>query len=108
MFSFTVADVDRFLAEDMPVVVVNLPRFRPDGGRERYFEYLKMAGPLVARYGAEIIFAVAGDGAQRRWRPSVARHVTPSLWSGSRTGGPSPTWSPIQITTPPTRFACRH
>ena len=63
MISFTAADVDRSLAEDNgePVVMLNLLRFRPDGGRKRYFEYLNMAQPLFARYGAEIIFA--GDGA---------------------------------------------
>ena len=63
MISFTRADLDRFLAEDdgKPVVMLNLVRFRPDGGRERYLEYLNMAGPLVSRYGAEIVYA--GDGA---------------------------------------------
>lgn len=63
MISFTPADLNRFLAEDNgePVVMLNLVRFRPDGGRQRYLEYLTMAGPLVARYGAEILYA--GDGA---------------------------------------------
>jgi len=63
MISFAAGDVERFLAEDdgEPIVMLNLLRFRPDGGRERYLEYLRMAGPLVERYGAEIVFA--GDGA---------------------------------------------
>lgn len=63
MSSLARADVDRFLAEDdgKPVVMLNLLRFQPDGGRERYFEYVNMVLPLVARYGAEIIYA--GDGA---------------------------------------------
>jgi uncharacterized protein (DUF1330 family) len=63
MISFTRADLDRFLSEDdgKPVVMLNLIRFRPDGGRERYLEYLNMVGPLVSRYGAEIVYA--GDGA---------------------------------------------
>ena len=63
MISFTTADLDRFASEDdgEPVVMLNLLRFRPDGGRDRYLEYLKMAGPLVTRYGAEILYA--GDGA---------------------------------------------
>lgn len=63
MISLTRKDLDRFLAEDNgePVVMLNLLRFRPDGGRERYLEYVSMAGPLVARYGAEILYA--GDGA---------------------------------------------
>ncbi|WNG37730.1 DUF1330 domain-containing protein [Archangium violaceum] len=62
MIAFTPADLERFLREDdgAPVVMLNLLRFRPDGGRERYFEYLQLAGPLVARYGAEILYA--GDG----------------------------------------------
>jgi uncharacterized protein (DUF1330 family) len=62
MIAFPPAELDRFLAEDNgePVVMLNLLRFRPDGGRDRYVEYLGMAGPLVARYGAEIIYA--GDG----------------------------------------------
>jgi len=63
MIAFTPADLDRFLAEDdgEPVVMLNLLRFRPDGGRERYLEYLNMAGSLVVRHGAEILYA--GDGA---------------------------------------------
>ena len=65
MISFTTADVDRFLSEDseQPVVMLNLLRFRPDGGRERYLEYLSMAAPLVERYGAEILYAGYGDAA---------------------------------------------
>jgi hypothetical protein len=51
-----------FLAEDdgEPIVRLNLLRFQPDGGRDHYSEYLGMAGPVVARYGAQIVFA--GDG----------------------------------------------
>lgn len=62
MIAFNPADLNRFLREDdgAPVVMLNLLRFRPDGGRERYFEYLRLAGPLVSRYGAEILYA--GDG----------------------------------------------
>lgn len=53
---------DQFMAQDdgNPVTMLNLLRFKPDGGRERYVEYLGKAGPLVARYGAEIIFT--GNG----------------------------------------------
>ncbi len=62
MISFTDADRDRFLSEDdgKPVIMLNLLRFRPDGGREHYLEYVNMVGPLVKRHGAEILFA--GDG----------------------------------------------
>lgn len=54
--------LEAFLAatDDGPIVMLNLLRFKPDGGRERYVEYLTMAGPIVARHGAEIMFA--GDG----------------------------------------------
>ena len=63
MIKVTAADIDRFLVEDddQPIVMLNLLRFKTDGGRQRYLDYLAMAGPIVARYGAEIIFA--GDGA---------------------------------------------
>ena len=63
MIKVTPADIDRFLSEDdgNPVVMLNLLRFKPDGGRQRYLDYLAMAGPIVTRYDAEIIFA--GDGA---------------------------------------------
>jgi hypothetical protein len=40
--------------------MLNLARFRPGGDRERYLEHLNMAGPLVAPYGAEILYT--GDG----------------------------------------------
>ncbi|WP_348642390.1 DUF1330 domain-containing protein [Rhizobium sp. ERR 922] len=63
MIKVAPADTDVFLAEDdgQPVVMLNLLRFKVDGGRQRYLDYLAMAGPIVARYGAEILFA--GDGA---------------------------------------------
>jgi uncharacterized protein (DUF1330 family) len=63
MIKVTTADIDRFLADDdeEPVAMLNLLRFKADGGRQRYLDYLAMAGPIVARYGAEILFA--GDGA---------------------------------------------
>ncbi|MBP2562168.1 uncharacterized protein (DUF1330 family) [Neorhizobium galegae] len=63
MIKVTTADIDRFLAEDdnQPIVMLNLLRFKADGGCQRYLDYLAMAGPIVARYGAEILFA--GDGA---------------------------------------------
>lgn len=62
MISISPAKIERFLAEDdgEPVVMLNLLRFQSDGGRDRYLEYLGMAGHVVARYGAQIVFA--GDG----------------------------------------------
>ena len=40
--------------------MLNLLRFRPEGGRDRYADYLAAASPLVGRYGAEIVYV--GDG----------------------------------------------
>lgn len=62
MLSLIEEELNRFLLEDdgQPVVMLNLLRFQPVGGRERYSEYLTVAGPLIGRYGAEIVFV--GDG----------------------------------------------
>jgi uncharacterized protein (DUF1330 family) len=53
---------ESFLNDDdgQPVVMLNLLRFRQDGGRERYAEYLAVATPIVARFGAEIVYV--GNG----------------------------------------------
>lgn len=53
---------ENFLNDDdgQPVVMLNLLRFREDGGRERYSEYLAVATPIVARFGAEIVYV--GNG----------------------------------------------
>jgi uncharacterized protein (DUF1330 family) len=62
MISFTSAALDHFLSEDDggPVVMLNLLRFHPEGGKDRYFKYLGVAAPLLTRYGAQVTFA--GDG----------------------------------------------
>lgn len=62
MVSFSPVAFDAFLAgdDDSAVVMLNLLRFEPDGGRERYLEYLQMAKPVLARFGAQILFG--GDG----------------------------------------------
>lgn len=53
---------ENFLNDDdgQPVVMLNLLRFRENGGRERYAEYLAVATPIVARFGAEIVYV--GNG----------------------------------------------
>ncbi|WLS03504.1 DUF1330 domain-containing protein [Shinella oryzae] len=53
---------ENFLDDDdgQPIVMLNLLRFREDGGRERYAEYLAVATPIVARFGAEIVYV--GNG----------------------------------------------
>lgn len=62
MVSLSPAAIDAFLSDNdtSPVVMLNLLRFEPDGGRDRYLQYLEMAKPILARYGAEILFG--GDG----------------------------------------------
>jgi uncharacterized protein (DUF1330 family) len=54
--------VEAFLSEadDTPIVMLNLINFKPDGGRERYLQYHEMAKPILARFGAQILFG--GDG----------------------------------------------
>jgi uncharacterized protein (DUF1330 family) len=42
--------------EDGPVVMLNLLRFKPDGGRERYAEYGDAVTPLLEKAGANVIF----------------------------------------------------
>ena len=55
--------------EGTPVVMLNLLRFKPDGGRERYEEYGAAVAPLLAGVGGRIVFAgeaasplLGGDG----------------------------------------------
>jgi uncharacterized protein (DUF1330 family) len=62
MVSLSPVAIDAFLTEDddSAVVMLNLLRFEPDGGREKYLEYLQMAKPILARFGAKILFG--GDG----------------------------------------------
>lgn len=61
MVAFSPAAFDAFLADDDgAVVMLNLIRFAPDGGRDRYLKYLSMAEPILARFGARILFG--GDG----------------------------------------------
>jgi uncharacterized protein (DUF1330 family) len=40
-------------AADVPVYMLNVLWFKPDGGAEKYREYLRAAGPIVARYGGK-------------------------------------------------------
>ena len=50
VIDFDDAALERFLAEDAggPVVMLNLLRFRPDGGRERYQEYVQQSSSTPA------------------------------------------------------------
>ena len=42
--------------EDAPVTMLNLLRFKPEGGRERYEEYGAAVAPLLERAGARVAF----------------------------------------------------
>ena len=59
------ADLKRYLAEDPggPVVMLNLLRFRPDGGRERYADYLAHFRSTAAPHGAEVLYVGEGSTA---------------------------------------------
>jgi uncharacterized protein (DUF1330 family) len=43
-------------AEDAPVVMLNLLRFKPDGGQKRYAEYGAAVTPLLEKAGARVVF----------------------------------------------------
>jgi uncharacterized protein (DUF1330 family) len=60
------ADLKRYLAEDPggPVVMLNLLRYAPDGGRESYAKYAEaLQGTYLAKYGAEVLYAGKGSTA---------------------------------------------
>jgi uncharacterized protein (DUF1330 family) len=42
--------------EEKPVTMLNLLRFKPDGGRERYAEYGAAVAPLLDGIGGRIVF----------------------------------------------------
>ncbi len=62
MIDPTGSDLKRYLAEDPggPVVMLNLLRFRPDGGRQRYAEYVEHFRDTSGPFGAEVLYV--GDG----------------------------------------------
>lgn len=81
MVAFSPAAFEAFLAgdEDTPVVMLNLLRLAPEGGRERYLEYLGMARPILARFGARILFGgdalgVLTTGDAQDWDAVVLVH----------------------------------
>jgi len=60
------ADLKRLLQEDPggPVVMLNLLRFKPDGGRESYAKYAQaLSETYLDKYGAEVIYAGRGSTA---------------------------------------------
>jgi len=62
MVSFSQAALEAFLADsdESAFAMLNLIRFEPNGGREQYMEYHKLAKPSLARFGVKILFG--GDG----------------------------------------------
>lgn len=65
MIDPTGSDLKRLLAEDPggPVVMLNLLRFVPDGGRERYGEYLEHFARTSGPFGAEVLYTGTGSTA---------------------------------------------
>lgn len=63
MIDPTGADLKRFLAEDPggPVVMLNLLRYKPDGGRERYQQYVDHFRRTASRFGAEVLYVGEGS-----------------------------------------------
>lgn len=67
MINFDEDGLERLLAEDdgAPVVMLNLLRFRPDGGALKYAEYAQQfeSTGINARYGVELVYAGHGSTA---------------------------------------------
>ncbi len=77
----------RALPPDAPVFMVNLLRFKPDGGEARYQRYARDAAPHLARVGARPRFAgtaagmIIGDDAEPWWDAIlVVEYPTPSAF----------------------------
>jgi uncharacterized protein (DUF1330 family) len=54
----TGSDLKQFLAEDDgdPVTMLNLLRFKPDGGRESYTKYSKAILPFLEQVGGTVVY----------------------------------------------------
>ena len=67
MIDFDDVGLDRYLAEDPggPVVMLNLLRFRPDGGAQRYLAYAQhfATAGLTDRYRLEMTYVGSGTTA---------------------------------------------
>jgi uncharacterized protein (DUF1330 family) len=55
----TPEDIQKLLAEagNGPIVMLNLLRYKPDGGRERYADYAAKTFPFLQGVGGEILYA---------------------------------------------------
>lgn len=72
---------------DAPVLMVNLLKFKRDGGRERYLQYGRDVTPHLERVGATIRYAgtaptvIIGDGQQPWWDAIlVVEYPTPAAF----------------------------
>ncbi|HVU87608.1 MAG TPA: DUF1330 domain-containing protein [Gemmataceae bacterium] len=45
------------LPDDQPIVMVNLLKFKPDGGAAEYAKYAAGVEPILAKIGAKILFS---------------------------------------------------
>jgi uncharacterized protein (DUF1330 family) len=65
MIDFTSDQLDEFLAADSGgrIGMLNLLRFKPGGGRERYLEYAAAIDAVGTRHGAEPLFVGFGQPA---------------------------------------------
>src|SRR5689334_946517 len=64
MITLDTTALDSYLSEDSdgPVVMLNLLRFRPDGGRDTYLEYIAQfdSTGVQAKYGVEVLYVGTG------------------------------------------------
>ncbi len=64
MIAFGASDLEGYLAEDHegPVVMLNLLRFHPDGGAEKYLAYAQSfeTSGINAKYGVEVVYVGRG------------------------------------------------
>ena len=65
MIAFDDAGLERYLREDPggPVVMLNLLRFVPEGGAEKYLEYVAhfASTGITERYGVEVVYGGTGS-----------------------------------------------
>ena len=72
---------------DAPVVMINLLKFRPDGGRESYARYGQEVAPHLQRVGGKVLYAggaptqVIGEGEKPWWDASlVVEYPSPAAF----------------------------
>jgi hypothetical protein len=106
--------LDRLLAQGIegPIYMLNLLRFRPDGGEEKYFSYLTETNFARDEYGAELIYWGRGgdplvmDDCGKKWDAAGFVRYPSVQTLDSRRGNICDTrrWS-IRCCSPPLRWA---